>query len=473
MTGRDEENDCMEGFSVGADDYITKPVSPKMLYARLGVAKRILTIQEELRSQREQLRESRDLVSNAYDIVWEDIEAAAAIQKSQLPINGLLTQSISSAWCYRPAKGISGDYLDIFQVSENRLFFYLLDVSGHGVAAALRSAAISHLLRPMSGLLAGLEDFGPAHVISCLNRQLCASNQEIDYLATLVMGDLDASTGLLRLASAGHPSPLLLKKSEDAVAIEAGGLPLGIDPTAIYSHEEIRLDPSDSLLIFSDGLMDCENRKGQQYGMDALRKRAEQFAGLELPVLLSQLETGVDEWRDDTPITDDLSLLLLRFTPATLSVASNAAGTELMPKPVNQKGSLSLSSDANEVESLLDRINSVLGASCLDEMLAFHLSCAIVEAVNNCIQHAYQNETGQPIEIIYELMHDRVRIKIADKGIPFEVPTDAPEIALLDESGRGLSIISAWVSQLQFGRKNGWNECLLEQHSSSQFQRVS
>jgi sigma-B regulation protein RsbU (phosphoserine phosphatase) len=321
MTSRDQQKDCVEGFSVGADDYITKPVAYEILYARLGVAKRILSIQEELKAQHVHLRESRDLVTQAYKIVQDDLENAAAVQKSQLPGNGLLSQSISSAWCYRPAMGISGDYIDLFQVGEGRLFFYLLDVSGHGVTAALRSSAISQLLRPISGIMDGLHELGPAHVIKRLNQHLCEGNLDVDYFATLVMGDIDAATGLLRLSSAGHPPPLLLRYGMDTMEIKAGGLPIGIDSDASYSNEEIWLQPSDSLLLFSDGLLDCENQHGQHYGIDAFRKQAERHNGSDLIELLSELENGLDEWRSSTPLSDDLSLLLLRFSPDNLPVA--------------------------------------------------------------------------------------------------------------------------------------------------------
>ena len=318
MTSRDHENDCVKGFSVGADDYITKPATSQILDARLGVAKRILSIHEELLTQQTQLKESRDMVSRAYDEVQADLENAAAVQKASLPGNGLLSESVSTAWCYRPAMGISGDYLDLIQVGEDRLFFYLLDVSGHGVTAALRSAAISQLLRPMSGLLDGLVDFGPGHVMEQLNHHLCQGNQDVDYFATLVMGDLDARTGILRLTSAGHPHPLLLRPGQSALDIEAGGLPVGIDTGATYRHAEVRLQPTDALLLFSDGLLDSEDRQGRHYGIDALRKQAESHSGCELDTLLSQLESDVDDWRDGTPITDDLSLLLLRYKPDSL-----------------------------------------------------------------------------------------------------------------------------------------------------------
>lgn len=321
MTSRDHESDCVKGFSVGADDYITKPVVPQILHARLGVAKRILSTHEELLTQKVHLKESRDMVSRAYDAVQEDLENAAAVQKSHLPGNGLLSESISSAWCYRPAMGISGDYLDLFQVGENRLFFYLLDVSGHGVTAALRSAAISQLLRPISGLLDGLAKHGPSHVMEQLNTHLCQGNPDMEYFATLVMGDLDAKTGLLRLTSAGHPHPLLLRPGESVLDIKAGGLPVGIDSTATYDHEEIRLQPTDALLLFSDGLLDCADRQGHHYGIEALRTQAGIHGACELDRLLSHLERDLDAWRDGTPLADDLSLLLLRYKPEILPAA--------------------------------------------------------------------------------------------------------------------------------------------------------
>jgi sigma-B regulation protein RsbU (phosphoserine phosphatase) len=315
MTSRDQQRDCVEGFSVGADDYITKPVAAEILHARLGVAKRILNIQDELKTQQLHLKESRDLVTRAYDIVKEDLENAAAVQKSQLPTNGLLSHSIRSAWCYRPAMGISGDNLDVFQVGEDRLVFYLLDVSGHGVTAALRSSAISQLLRPISGMMDGLDEYGPAYIISRLNRHLCEANQDLEYFATLIVGDIDAATGLLRLSSAGHPPPLLLRQRSETRFLEVGGLPIGIDAGASYEHEEVWLQQDDSLLLYSDGLLDCEDPQGRHHGIEPTRNLAEANTGCDLAELLALLENELDDWRCGTSLSDDLSLLLLRFNP--------------------------------------------------------------------------------------------------------------------------------------------------------------
>ena len=134
-----------------------------------------------------------------------------------------------------------------------------------------------------------------------------------------------------------------------------------------------------------------------------------------------------------------------------------------MPERVNQTGSLSLSSDPRDVELLLDELANILSESDLDEMSAFHLLCAVVEVVNNCIQHAYHQEPGHPIEISYALWPDRVQMRVSDRGPVFDGRGSSPMTEPMDASGRGLEIINAWVSKLQFEHKNGWNVCLLEQ----------
>ncbi len=318
LTGRDEQQDCVAGLSIGADDYLTKPVASSILHARLSVAKRILNMQDELLLQQTRLRESRDLVTRAYAGVQEDFDNAATVQQSRLPMNGLPSRLISSAWCYRPSMGVSGDHLDIFLISDERLVFYLLDVSGHGVTAALRSCAISHLLRPISAVMDGVCEFGPGHVLEQLNRQICQGNRDLDFFATIVMGYIDATSSVLQLASAGHPPTLLLRQGSEPYEIKGNGIPLGIDETTRYSHEKIHLQPTDSLLLYSDGLLDCEDAGGQQFGMDRIRKRVGNHEKLHLSELLSQIEDGVDHWRAGTPLADDLSILLLRFSPDRL-----------------------------------------------------------------------------------------------------------------------------------------------------------
>ena len=131
---------------------------------------------------------------------------------------------------------------------------------------------------------------------------------------------------------------------------------------------------------------------------------------------------------------------------------------------MSQHGSFEISSDAEEVETLLNRLESILEQSCLNELSAFQLRCAVVEVVNNCIQHAYAFQGGQPVGISYQLEPERVEIRVSDQGRAFDGKTDGPRAAPDDESGRGLEIVRAWVSDVRFSREDGWNICCLEQH---------
>ena len=134
-----------------------------------------------------------------------------------------------------------------------------------------------------------------------------------------------------------------------------------------------------------------------------------------------------------------------------------------MSEFIGESGLLSISSNPQDVEQLLTSLEDLLAKSRLDDMSAFHLRCAVIEVVNNCIQHAYLHKTGQPIRVSYQLDYDRVKIVVSDRGHAFLEPEETSEADPMSESGRGLQIIRAWVSKLRFERVDEWNFCELEQ----------
>ncbi len=124
---------------------------------------------------------------------------------------------------------------------------------------------------------------------------------------------------------------------------------------------------------------------------------------------------------------------------------------------------LKLKSNPSEVGILLDRMEKTLKMSGLEEISAFHLQCAVVEVMNNSIQHAYQNKPDHPIEISFDINPGRVRIGVSDRGPAFFGPPKQTPPSPQDESGRGYEIIGAWVNKLEFERNDDWNTCWLEQ----------
>ena len=313
LTSRDQENDIVTGLTTGADDFMIKPVSKKTLIARLHVAQRIQLIQQNLILERQQLRQSRDLIASAHQTIQSDLEQAADIQRGLLPNSLEHIDNISVSWRYRPAQGISGDHLDILQTASDQLGFYLLDVSGHGVGAALRSAAISQLLHPMTGLMHNINDVGPGRVLERLNTHIVRQNPEIDYMVTMVLGLLNPATGELKIASAGHPPPVLVPYNDAITELDHSGIPIGIDAQTEYRDTCLTLKPNTTLLLYSDGLTECANSQGEQFGRSALIAAIEGARAGSEAELVTHIEAELDNWRGLTALRDDLSMLAISY----------------------------------------------------------------------------------------------------------------------------------------------------------------
>ena len=135
-----------------------------------------------------------------------------------------------------------------------------------------------------------------------------------------------------------------------------------------------------------------------------------------------------------------------------------------MPRSMTESRSLNLTSDPREIELLLDTLDAVLEKSKLGELPAFRFRCAVIEVVNNCIRHAYKDESGHPIKITIRLQADRLTLVVRDRGPVFTEPVGTPQSDPFAESGRGFEIINAGVSKVNFSHQDGWNSCRLEVH---------
>lgn len=132
-----------------------------------------------------------------------------------------------------------------------------------------------------------------------------------------------------------------------------------------------------------------------------------------------------------------------------------------MDRSVNLTDSLSLTSDSRDVELLIDRLDTLLNRAGLDELVAFRFRCAAVEAVNNSIQHAYMDQAGHPIEITFRIEPALLELVVCDRGPVYKGPSESTRSDPLAESGRGLEIIEAGVSEVEYSHSNGWNKCRL------------
>lgn len=169
-----------------------------------------------------------------------------------------------SAQCCQ-MRALGGDCYDFIPLPQNRLALLIGDASGKGVAAALMMASIQASLRTA----ALFTDNDLAALFEIVNRQAYASSLA-DRYATLFYGVFDQNTRVLRYVNAGHNPPVLLREDGSIDWLEACGAPVGLFPGSLYREREIRLNPGDLLVAYTDGVVEATNSAGEEWGVQGL-----------------------------------------------------------------------------------------------------------------------------------------------------------------------------------------------------------
>ena len=318
LTGRSDKADLVEGLNAGADDFVSKPFDAQVLQARLRVAERILSLEQRLSEQNRELRVSRNRLEKAYDQIQADLTAAARVQRQLLPTSDSHVSPLRAEWIFLPAAQVSGDNFNFFELTANLVGFYHLDVSGHGIPAALLSASLSRSLVPGGGPgVAARSDFlDPARFLADLNRQLVNPDGEVERYATVAYGTIDKYTGDVEIALAGHPHPIVLRHNGEIQYLTASGLPVGMFPEVGYEPERLRLDPGDRLILYSDGVTECEDADGNAFGDEHLRETTIAAIRASTPRLTRVIGARLRQWRGPGDFEDDISILSLERPPA-------------------------------------------------------------------------------------------------------------------------------------------------------------
>jgi phosphoserine phosphatase RsbU/P len=320
-TGRDSHSDLIEGMKCGADDYIEKPFADDELMVRLAAGLRVITLEHRLNEDNRILAETHASLTKAFETIREDLEAAARMQRSLLPlpstIHGIRCDSL-----FLPASAVAGDIFNFFALSPTEVGFYQLDVSGHGIPAAMLSVTLSKMLtsRPTQSsplVLPTLDGSGyairpPHEAVAELNRRF---QDQGDMYFTIVYGVLDKDSHWLRLSQAGHPEPILLQAGKPPQALGDGGFPVGVMPEMSYDLLEYQIEEGDRLFLSSDGILECANPAGEQFGRERLMEFLDTHRRSTLAVLLKDLEATMYRWAGAKDFADDVSLLALELGP--------------------------------------------------------------------------------------------------------------------------------------------------------------
>lgn len=239
----------------------------------------------------------------------QEINIARDIQQALLPRNFRDYAHLSVTGCNFPCLSVGGDYFDVFPLGENRTAFLLADVSGKGLGAALVTTMLQGVL---SGMTLGTD---PARLFKHLNRFLC-DHVEIGRYATMFFGILDEKGGL-EYINAGHPSPILIRRNGNPDdAFTEGSFPVGLVPEAEYATACIKLEPGDTLVLFSDGVTEAMDPREDFFGMPRLKELLTGHNETSLDELQKLVLEAVENFARGASQADDLTLLLVRYRAA-------------------------------------------------------------------------------------------------------------------------------------------------------------
>ena len=278
LTSKSEKDDIALGLDAGADDFLTKPVSPAELRARISAGERIIAMQRELSEKNRLVSETLDELQKVYDSIDRDLIQARTIQESLVPELHRTFENSQVSLLLKPCGHIGGDLVGMFSPRAGEAGFYSIDVSGHGITSAMMTARLGGYLSStyfdQNVAVERVEDGRyrlrePDDVTSDLNTRLMADAGIEEYF-TIAYATVDLQTGNVKTVQAGHPHPLLLRADGSAEFMGEGGVPVGLVPDIGYSQIAFDMQPGDRLLLYSDGFTECVLKNGKMLEQDGL-----------------------------------------------------------------------------------------------------------------------------------------------------------------------------------------------------------
>jgi serine phosphatase RsbU (regulator of sigma subunit) len=234
-----------------------------------------------------------------------DLELAAKIQKSFLPREVISVEGVELVAEYRAAYAIGGDFYDVFWVGEDRLAVFIGDISGKGISAALLMARISSELR-----VAALAHVEPVAVMQAMNEVILASDQP-ELFFTAIYFTYDVKTGDVVLANAGHPTPYLCQSNGIVRPIaEGASSAIGILDDPGFTATTFQLAPGDSLVLYTDGIVEAADNRGKLYGSERLESCLAGIRTTRPNEIAERILRSVEEYATDLAVSDDLTLFI-------------------------------------------------------------------------------------------------------------------------------------------------------------------
>lgn len=256
------------------------------------------------------MKDKRETTSEKLKIE-KDLKTAQEIQQNIVPSGNpdfLEYPEIDLYAVLNPAEIIGGDLYDYFFIGKNHLLIAIGDVSGKGIPASLFMAIASTLIKTNSKILSAKD------IVRKVNKELCERNSN-QYFVTLFLGILDVRYGILDYCNAAHNFPYILHADGNLETLsKSHGLPLGIYSDKIYKNSTVELHSGDSLILYTDGVINSTDINNQLYGTEKLEINIKNLTNRNAEDIVNTLLKSVRLFEGNTKQADDLTLLALKYT---------------------------------------------------------------------------------------------------------------------------------------------------------------
>lgn len=276
---------------------------------------------DKIQDQQKLLEEHEQQLEEALSRLENDLEAAREAQMSLLPKELIGVPQIEFKAKFYPSQFVSGDIYNVFRLDENHIGLYHIDISGHGVPAALFSVSLSQMLNTTisrKNLLKVPVTEPPYYKINPPDKVIGILNEDQSFerygiYFTMVYMIIDIKANTLSYTRAGHNPPLIIRNNGDIETHAAGGFPVGWNFPREDPVVNVQIEPGDRIFLYSDGITEAINEKSELFSEKRLTKFLQETRQLELDVSLDNLIINLQEYTGQKHFDDDVSIVGLSW----------------------------------------------------------------------------------------------------------------------------------------------------------------
>ncbi len=427
VSAMNEDSDETKGFELGAIDYITKPISPSILKARVQTQLELKKAQQLIKAQQERMQ--------------DELNIARDIQLSMVPKSFPEYDSIDIYAQLEPAREIGGDLYDVFMIDNESLCLCVGDVSGKGAPAALFMAMAKTLIKSYAS-----SDLSTASIVTRVNDELCLNNDE-SLFVTLFVSILNINTGELRYTNAGHNYPYIIKEDKTLITINQkhGPIVAAMDEL-IYKEDTLTLDKNDTLFLFTDGVTEAMNADEELYGEERLENFLAKSDVRDVKQTINSLLKDIELYEDGNPQTDDITLLSCFYKGTTVIDTAN----------------IKIENSLENLTQVAEFFDNFCEKNSIDMGVNQKINLSLDDLLNNIISYGYRDSELHQISLEFTLLEKEIIVVVQDDAVAFNpFNGDGVDTSLSiddrDIGGLGIHLIKQLMSSYKYVRKSNEN----------------